>query len=103
LAGACLPGVGGGAAFGEGLVFGSGRAAKRGLRFRTDGGGNGDDAGDVGGAVGVEDAGVGLRWLLLGREKSGGCEDYGRKGAKASHDWIRLTVFADLLLPHLPV
>ena len=64
LAGAGLPGIGGGSALGESLVFGSGWTAKRGLRFRTDGGGNGDDAGDVRGTVGVKDAGVGLRWLL---------------------------------------
>ncbi len=63
-AGAGLPGVGAGAALGEGLVFGSGGAAEGGLGLGTDGGGDGDDAGDVRGAVGVEGAGVGLGWLL---------------------------------------
>jgi len=42
------------------------------LCFGADGGGDWDDTGDVCGAVGVEGAGVSLRWLL-GLE--GGGED----------------------------
>ena len=63
-AGASLPDISAGAALGEGLVLVSCGAAEGGLGLGAEGGGDGDDAGDVRGAVGVEDAGVGLGWLL---------------------------------------
>ena len=83
-----LPGIGLGAALGE--CFGdcgvADLALESGLGFRAEGGGNRDNAGDVGGAVGVDDTGVGLRWRLLCCGE-GGDESKGREKEEWSHDW----------------
>jgi len=77
-----LPGVGAGAALGEGLVFGSGGAAEGGLGLGADGGGDGDDTGDVRGAVGVVAAGVGRGGGGLLRGEGGGEGQEGCEMAK---------------------
>ena len=68
LAGAVLPGVGAGAALGERLGDGDvgGGTGELVLGLGADGPGDGDDAGDVRGAVRVDVAGIGLGdgWLL---------------------------------------
>ncbi len=89
-AGAGLPGVGAGAADGEGLVCGlvGGGLGEAVLGLGADGFGDGDDAGDVGGAVDVDVAGVGHRGWRLGalRDERKGKEEGGDREEEAHAD-----------------